>query len=380
MARYGWEMYDVNGGVVSNDSSLNCFYLDHYISPGNGNYSKSFPDYAYSDVEVMCGGAVVPAFDPPPPTSSSVTYGANGVPTVTISDSGSNGGTYWITSSRIDPRSNLGSGYGINLYDALDGVAFPAGSSPFMFIGKGQYRYALDSGSGFVGEPAVGGGVGVAYIETDSPVPPLCFWRSSELPNEERHPLPPFGASVKQSELAPTQKTYRWALGVTLENGDTEETIGSAPYFVMPYCFQPSDEGATGGYGIGMYRDGLGTGIALTDKPLLQIYKHVVNSVDMVTVGNQLEISTPGISNPAMLSLYSYRLYVDPGSDASKFYYVLWKPTLNPGYIEGSHRMGITPKGGSTYNEPADRNPNWYKNIVFNNGMATYVIDVDKYK
>jgi len=377
MAAYGWEMYGVNGEVVTNDSSLNCFYLDHYISPGNGSYNKTFSDYAYSDIQVMCGGAVVPAFAAAPPTSSSVSYGAGGVPTVTISDSGSNGGTYWITCSRIDPRSVLGSGYGINLYDALGGVAFPAGSSPFVFIGKGQYRFGLNSGSGFRGEPAIGGGVGVSYIETNSPVPPLCFWRSSELDGETMHALPQFGASVKRSEVAPTQKAYRWALGVTLEDGASEYTIGGAPYLHMAYCFQPSGEGVTTGYGVGMYTDSDTVGIALTDKPMLQIYKHVVRSSDLLNSGNHLLVYTG--SNPAMLPLYSYRLYVPPGSAASKFYVVYWYPSKFSGYVYGQHIMGITRKGYRTAFYNADRNANWYKNVVFSNGMATHVIDVNKY-
>ena len=378
MAVYGWEMYDINGGVVSNDSSLNCFYLDHYISPGNGSYSKTFPDYAYSDIQVMCGGAVVPAFAAAPPTSSSVSYGVGGVPTVTISDSGSNGGTYWITCSRIDPRSVLGSGYGINLYDALNGVAFPAGSSPFVFIGKGLPRFSLESDTAFRGEPAVGGGVGVAYIETNSPVPPLCFWRSSEIEGETMHAVPQFGASVKKSEIPPTQKAYRWSLGVTLESGTSEYTIGGAPHLHAAYCFQPVLEGATSGYGIGMYKDGEGTGVALTDEIMLNITKHVNYPSQLEASGNHLIIPVSN-DNPAMLSLYSYRLYVPPGSAASKFYVVYWYPSNTPGYIFGRHIMGITRKGYATDFSDADRTADWYRDIVFSNGMATHVIDVDNY-
>jgi hypothetical protein len=377
MAAYGWEMYGANGGVVTNDSSLNCFYLAHYISPGNGSYSKAFYDYAYSDIQVMCGGAVVPAFAAAPPTSSTVTYASNGVPTVTISDSGSNGGTYWITCSRIDPRSVLGSGYGINLYDALNGVAFPAGSSPFVFIGKGQYRFGLNSGSGFRGEPAVGGGVGVSYIETDSPVPPLCFWRSSEIDGETMHALPQFGASVKKSEIAPTRKAYRWALGVTLEDGTSEYTIGGAPYLHMAYCFQPIVNNVTSGYGVGVYKNA-SNGVALTDEIILNINKHVIDSSQLKLSGKHLKILVSS-SNPAMLPLYSYRKYVPPGSAASKFYVVYWYPSNTPGYIFGRHIMGVTRKGYATAFSDADRTAEWYRDIVLNNGMATHVIDVNKY-
>jgi len=377
MAVYGWEMYDINGGVVSNDSSLNCFYLDHYISPGNGSYSKTFPDYAYSDIQVMCGGAVVPAFAAAPPTSSSVSYGVGGVPTVTISDSGSNGGTYWITCSRIDPRSVLGSGYGINLYDALNGVAFPAGSSPFVFIGKGQFPNTYPEDGWWLGEPASGGGIGIAYIETDTSIPPLCFWRASEdIGGETMHNLPPFGASVKRSTVTPKSKNYRWSLGVTLE-GRPDEPIGTFVNALVPYCFQPSVNETTTGYGIGMYTDSDTVGIALTDKPMLQINKHIIQSSDLVTSGNHLLVYTG--SNPAMLPLYSYRKYVPPGSAASKFYVVYWYPSKFSGYVYGQHMMGITRKGYATDFSNADRNANWYKNVVFSNGMATHIIDVNNY-
>jgi len=379
MAVYGWEMYDINGGVVSNDSSLNCFYLDHYISPGNGSYIKSFPDYAYSDIDVICGSAVVQGFSDVPPYTSSVTYDYYGVPTVTISDSGSNGGTYWITTSRIDPRSNLGSGYGINLYDSIDGVAFPAGSTPFEFVGKGLFPTNYPTDGWWLGEPVAGIGIGIAYIETDFPVPPLCFWRSSEdIEGETMHDLPPFGASVKPSTVRPTSKSYRWALGVTQENPNSPgEPLGVFVNGLVPYCFQPTPKGSTSGYGIGMYDGDQNVGVALTDKPLLQISNHVTRSYDLTSVGNNLRIYTG--SNPAMLPLYAYRKYVDPGSAASKFYVVYWKPSRHPGYVWGQHVMGITRKGSSTDFTDADRNADWYKNKVFVGGMATHVIDVNRY-
>jgi hypothetical protein len=240
----------------------------------------------------------------------------------------------------------------------------------------------LESDLAFKGEPAVGGGVGLAFIETDSPVPPLCFWRSSEIQRATIYALDPFGAGVKQSVNPPQTKAYRWALGVTLESPSRAGyTVGSEPHLIIPYCFQPLAQRTTSGYGIGFYDGSTTVGIALTNERILNVFKHVIGYSDFVYSGNDLLI-TPAPVNPGMLPFPTYRDYNPnpPSNVAMEYHAGYWYPSKYQGYIRAEHNKYQTKKGYPTTKEPPDKDASWLRNKIVSSGAATHVVDLNTYQ
>lgn len=363
---WGWQIYEPNGRLLTDHTRFNCYFLDVFQSnPGSrsGNYdrySKSFPEYAHSEIRVISGGGpLVTAggnVSGASKISINVTYSWSGVPTVTIKETRGNstgsGSTFWITVSRLDSRSSIADTYGIALYDRRGGLAFPPRARPYVFTGKAE---KLGGFSG--GEPTNTSYLEAGYLayETNSPDPPLCFWRTSG-----GSYLPHYGA-VKRSRNAPSRKRYRWALGVSPTGFGVLPESNSG---MEAYCFEAVNTTPSSSHGI-LLKDGAKS-FSLGDDRALTIVRQAMNLGDFTLSGNDVLISTPA-NKSAMLPLYSFIRYNGGGIyDQNQ---VRWStPYASP--LRGNHRRN---QSSSNYGA------SWYRSLIASEDMATYVIDCSQY-
>lgn len=374
MARYGWEIYKQNGEILTDDTFFNCYYLDHWQSdPGTSSgdtdsYTRSFPGYEYCEIRVIVGAGTM--VDSRSELDVNITYSSAGVPTVSITETRGNtigfGSTFWITVSRLDPRAGIVGDYGIALFDAAGGVAFPAGSVPMVYAGRTTPNTNGERTSHYYSE-------GVHYIETDSPIPPLVFWRINGTSFADYLMS---GGGVRPSTTPASPGKYRWAVGV---NGVAFRG-GYFGNYVWPesydgYAFVPGGTAPvqSGSYGISIHGDS--NVFNLGDTQVLKVTDQAVEVSDFQLSGNDLKIPVRSAKS-AMLPLWRFANWNNTGN--SDFNQVRWKPMAGSGshYLFGNQYR----KYGPSQTETAPSyNADWYRQKVIANGLSTYAIDCYQY-
>lgn len=364
MARYGWEIYDSNGSLLTNDRRYNCFHLDTFQSnPGSygsdrDSYARTFYGLSASEVRVIPGAGPLVSSGGNVSGGSGISiniYSSGGGTRVEITETRGNttgsGSTFWIVTTRVDPGSEAAGDYGIALYDARGGIAFPPEIPPYEYIGKAEQVPGGESAdTPFYQEK------GYLAIETYGATPPLCFYRQTN------GSYIPRNGSVRKSSIAPKHKNYRWALCVSpTAFGSLAETNT----YLEGYCFEPNTQRNTSGYGLSIHNESKILDIANTDG--LFIHKQARLLGDFSLNSNDLRIYT-GTIKAAMTPLYSF---VQFNNGIYDFNTIRWAP--KDSYCHGDH---LRYSGG--YSQ-ASRSADWYRDMLMAQNMISVVIDSSLY-